>query len=178
MTNAARKPNGNTGKYRPSLSTLMNLCDTNYMLLLRLLADKEEVGEQRCFFISDFLSYTVEVKEVTKYTSLITIAQDALFLAKQKQTSNEKSSTKTNKSGLYCDSIFRPSMVIRLYHDARMAEVISSQDIRQVKPRYDYPNTQMHHPDEKQQMNVFLKEWLQLCHQLGQVKINFFDKEK
>jgi len=168
MTNAARKPNGNTAKYRPNLSTLMNLCETNYMLLLRLLADKEEVGEKRCFFISDFLSYTVTVKEVTKYTSLITIAQDAILFDNKEQ----------NPSGLYCDSVFRPSMLIRLYHDARMAEVISSQDIRQVKPRYDYPNTQMHHPDEKQQMNTFLKEWLQLCHQLGQVKLKFFDQNK
>jgi uncharacterized protein YqiB (DUF1249 family) len=176
MSNAGHKPNARTVKYRPNLSTLMNLCETNYMLLLRLLADKEEVGEQRCFFISDFLSYTAEVKEVTKYTSLITIAQDALFLAKQTQTSNEKLSTEDDPSGLYCDTVFRPSMVIRLYHDARMAEVISCQDIRQVKPRYDYPNAQMHHPDEKQQMNVFLKEWLQLCHQLGQVKLEFFDK--
>jgi hypothetical protein len=59
-------------------------------------------------------------------------------------------------------------MVIRLYHDARLAEVISNQDIRHIKPRYDYPNNQMHQPDEKQQINVFLKEWLQLSLQLGQ----------
>jgi hypothetical protein len=46
--------------------------------------------------------------------------------------------------------------------------VISNQDIRHIKPRYDYPNNQMHQPDEKQQINVFLKEWLQLSLQLGQ----------
>ncbi|TWX70408.1 DUF1249 domain-containing protein [Colwellia sp. C1TZA3] len=141
-------------KYRPHLPTLMTLFEVNYMLLLRVLADKEQVGEQRCFFISDFLSYRVRVDEVTKYTTLLTINQEA------------------NIQGYNLTELFRPKMVIRLYHDARMAEVISNQDVQQIKPRYDYPNNKMHLPDEKQQINYFLKEWLQLCLQLGQVQIN------
>jgi uncharacterized protein YqiB (DUF1249 family) len=140
-------------KYRPHLPTLMALCEVNYMLSLRLLADKELVGEQRLFFISDFLSYQVTVDEVTKYTSVITIYQQA------------------NIQGHNLAALFRPKMVIRLYHDARMAEVISSQDIRQIKPRYDYPNDAMHLPDEKQQISYFLKEWLQLCLRLGQTRL-------
>ena len=148
----------NTRKYRPKLSTLMNLCDVNYMLLLKLMADKEQVGQTRYFFISDFLSYELTVNEVTKYTTLVTVSQNALVL------------------GNNLSQLFNPKMSIRLYHDARMAEVISSQDISQVKPRYDYPNPQMHLPNEKEQINTFLKEWLQLCHELGQVKITLFDK--
>ena len=143
-------------RYKPSLSTLMNLCETNYMLMLKILSDRELVGETRSFFISDFLSYTLTVNEVTKYTSVIAISQNA------------------NVMGENLSELFKPSMVIRLYHDARMAEVISSQDIRQIKPRYDYPNSDMHQPDEKQQINLFLKEWLQLCLQLGQVNISLF----
>ena len=57
------------------------------------------------------------------------------------------------------------------FSDARMAEVISSQGIQQVKPRYDYPNKHMHQQDEKQQINQFLNEWLQLCLAHGQVKV-------
>lgn len=144
-------------RYQPRLSTLMNLCEINYMLMLRLLADNEKVGEQRSFFISDFLSYTLQVNEVTRYTSLVEISQDAVI------------------GDVKLSGLLRPKMVIRLYHDARMAEVISNQDIRQVKPRYDYPNSAMHLPDEKQQINMFLKEWLQLCHSLGQVKLSLFD---
>ena len=131
----------------------MNLCDVNYMLLIKLLADKEEVGQARKFFISDFLSYVVTVTEVTRYTTLITMSQDTIEMGKE------------------LSQLFQPKMVIRLYHDARMAEVITSQNIRQVKPRYDYPNSKMHLPDEKQQINMFLKEWLQLCHELGQVTV-------
>ena len=155
-----------TQKYRPKLSSLMNLCDTNYMLMLKLLANNENIGEQRSFFISDFLSYTLTVKEVTRYTSVVNISQDAQAFSVKENTSVDEE----NKNLLH---LFRPSMDIRLFHDARMAEVISSQDIRRVKPRYDYPNPDMHHPDEKQQMNQFLKEWLQLCLRLGKVDIAF-----
>lgn len=148
-----------TSQYRPNLSNLMSLCDVNYMMLLRLLADKEKVGEKRSFFISDFLTYSLEVNEVTRYTSLVTMTQDS-SIDKLKSSDNYP-----------FNDYLRPKMVIRLYHDARMAEVISNQDIKQVKPRYDYPNHAMHLPDEKQQINLFLKEWLQLSLQLGQSRL-------
>lgn len=140
-------------RYRPNLSSLMNLCAVNYMLLLRLVSENEKENYQKQFFISDFLSYTVSVKEVTRYTSLISIAQDATIL------------------GQHLAKLLQPSMVVRLYHDAQVAEVIKSQDVQHIKPKYIYPNDAMHQPDEKQQINQFLKEWLQLCHQFGQTKL-------
>lgn len=143
-------------KYRPNLTTLLNLCEVNYMLLLRIIANHEVVGEQREFFVSDFLNYRIAVNEVTRYTTLITINQQASI------------------EGYDLAEFFKPQMVVRLYHDARMAEVISNQYVSQIKPRYDYPNDRMHMPDEKQQVNCFLKEWLQLCLQLGQVKLPRF----
>ncbi|MDT0603623.1 DUF1249 domain-containing protein [Thalassotalea castellviae] len=156
-------PLNKTSQYRPNLSNLMSLCDVNYMMLLRLLADKEKVGEKRSFFISDFLTYSLEVNEVTRYTSLVTMTQDS-SIGREKLSNNS----------LFTDYL-RPTMVIRLYHDARMAEVISNQGIKQVKPRYDYPNQAMHLPDEKQQINLFLKEWLQLSLQLGQSRLLTID---
>ncbi len=125
------------------------------MMLLRLLSENEKAGEVRRYFISDFLSYSIIVDEVTRYTSLITMTQDAII------------------GGEKLSKYLRPKMVIRLYHDARLAEVLSNQDIRQIKPRYDYPNNTMHLPDEKQQINIFLKEWLQLSLQLGQTQFKF-----
>ena len=163
-------------KYRPHLPTLMALCDINYMLLLRLLANKEEVGEQRRFFISDFLSYRLVINEVTRYTSLITINQEAVFSVtnkSNKSNKNDKGDDKTqDRQNSQALTLLQPKMVVRLYHDARMAEIISNQDVKQVKPRYDYPNEKMHLPDEKQQINFFLKEWLQLCLQHGQEYIS------
>ncbi|WP_229817074.1 DUF1249 domain-containing protein [Thalassotalea profundi] len=123
------------------------------MMILRLLADKEHVGEERDFLISDFLRYRIKVDEVTRYTSLITMTQNTTVLSDT------------------LPDILKPKMVVRLYHDAKMAEVISNQDISKVKPRYDYPNKKMHLPDEKQQINLFLKEWLQLSLQLGRSSV-------
>lgn len=158
-------------KYHPRISTLMNLCASNYMLILRLLNssnDEEHVGDERCFFISDFLSYRIKTLEITRYTTLITISQQLPFAECEHQQGHENQSNDIFH-------LLQPRMTIRLYHDAKMAEVISNQDIRQVKPRYDYPNSNMHLPDEKQQINQFLKEWLQLCLKLGQVNVSFFE---
>jgi len=134
----------------------MSLCANNYFLLIKVQATQTELNEQRRFFINEQLAYAVTVNEVTRYTSLITFEQEYL---------NEDDASSTLLSGLH------PRMTIRLYHDAKMAEVISSQDISWVKPRYDYPNDKMHQQDEKQQINQFLNEWLHLCLRLGQVDV-------
>ena len=162
-------------KYHPKLSTLMSLCEINYMLLMRLLANNDEdiIGKERNFFISDFLAYNIKTLEITRYTSLISICQE-MPNANKEDVEHFKNLDKKNKKDLL-SSILHPKMTIRLYHDARMAEVISNQDIRQVKPRYGYPNNKMHLPDEKEQINIFLKEWLQLCLKLGQVNLSLFE---
>jgi len=150
--------NATKQNYQPNLVSLMTLCANNYMLLLKVLASKTALGESRHFFISDFLSYNVTIKEVTRYTSVVSFEQEIL------------STSFKNVPGIVASAL-HPRMTIRLYHDARMAEVLSTQDIRQVKPRYSYPNSQMHQQDEKQQTNQFLNEWLHLCLRLGQVNV-------
>lgn len=140
----------------------MSLCANNYFLFLKIQADQTQLYQQRHFFINDHLAYAITVNEVTRYTSLIKFEQKVLV---QKDVEQQKSANKTLLHSLH------PRMSIRLYHDARMAEVISSQDIHQVKPRYDYPNKQMHQQDEKQQINQFLNEWLHLCLTHGQVDV-------
>ena len=149
-------------RYQPNLVSLMSLCANNYFLLIKVQADQTKLHQQRNFFINDHLSYAITVNEVTRYTSLITFEQEA---HQQKEVDNVKSDNKTILHS------YHPRMSIRLYHDARMAEVISSQDIHQVKPRYDYPNKYMHQQDEKQQINQFLNEWLHLCLTYGQVDV-------
>lgn len=58
----------------------------------------------------------------------------------------------------------RASMTIRLYHDARSAEVVEYQGRKHfLRAAYDYPNADMRHPDEKAQINRFLGEYLSLC---------------
>ena len=153
-------------KYQPNLVSLMSLCANNYFLFLKIQADKTQSDQQRHFFINEHLAYAITVNEVTRYTSLITFEQKVLE-CKYFEQKNAKNKTLLNA--------FHPRMSVRLYHDARMAEVISSQDVHQVKPRYDYPNKHMHQQDEKQQINQFLNEWLHLCLTHGKVdtKVSF-----
>lgn len=59
---------------------------------------------------------------------------------------------------------FNPqTLMVRLYHDARMAEVVCMKRRKQLDGRYAYPNPQMFQPDEKYQLNHHLAEWLTHC---------------
>lgn len=61
-----------------------------------------------------------------------------------------------------------PRIVVRLYHDVSMAEIVSWDHHRYWLPTYAYPNTQMYHPDEKLALNQFLGEWLRFFLREGQ----------
>ena len=56
-----------------------------------------------------------------------------------------------------------PKLEVRVYHDARMAEVVGAEQARRLLAIYPYPNQAMHQPDEKNQLNQFLGEWLSHC---------------
>ncbi|WP_117235732.1 DUF1249 family protein [Vibrio maerlii] len=130
---AAKKP------YHVDLAGLMRIYETNYAKLNALLPAHAEVGDVRCYQVVN-VTYQLCVEEVTKYTTLVDICQ-----------SDEL-------------PVFPlPRMSVRLYHDARVAEVRSSNQLSQVKARYDYPNTRMMQKDEKFQTNQFLSDWLTFC---------------
>jgi len=134
---AVRRP------YHVDLAELMRVYETNYAKLNALLPTQPSVGDVRCYQASS-MSYQIRVGEVTKYTTLVDICQSDDV------------------------PIFPlPKMSVRLYHDARVAEVCSSQDLSRVKARYDYPNDKMVQKDEKAQLNRFLGDWLSFCLKYG-----------
>lgn len=51
-------------------------------------------------------------------------------------------------------------MGVRMYQDARLAEVLAYQRHRRFHPVYPYPNEHMYHPDEKRQANQLLSDLL------------------
>ncbi|MFA0715668.1 DUF1249 family protein [Vibrio splendidus] len=134
---AVKKP------YHVDLAELMLVYETNYAKLNALLPVGHEVGDVRCYQAVNMV-YQLTVNEVTKYTTLIDICQsDAM-------------------------PVFPlPKMSVRLYHDARVAEVCASGDFSRVKAKYDYPNTKLLQKDEKFQLNKFLGEWLTFCLKTG-----------
>ena len=132
-----------TRRYNMDLPAHMAECDANYLRLMKLFPD---LGEQdQASMGIDLNGSRFEVRlavlERSPYTTLVKLSQHPNIPWSHKA-----------------------SLTIRLYHDARSAEVVEFQGRRHfLKAVYDYPNVDMRHPDEKAQINRFLGEYLSLC---------------
>jgi uncharacterized protein YqiB (DUF1249 family) len=132
-------------RYRVDLVELQAACEANYARLMQLLpAMREAVGAQRRVALSQGEQalgvLALEVLETCPYTSTLSVRQEFSL-----------------------PWLPVPYMEVRVYHDARMAEVIGAQSARRFRGVYPYPNADMHQPDEKTQLNLFLGEWLSHC---------------
>ncbi|TVQ70517.1 MAG: DUF1249 domain-containing protein [Oceanospirillales bacterium] len=135
-------------KYVPDLTQQMAICQTNYGRILRLLPELQQTSSREfdlCYQARE-VQVSLWVEESFRYTSTVVMRQ-----------------TQTGGSP-WLES---PDIVVRLYHDARMAEVICTRRRRQYSGVYTYPNANMHQPDEKYQLNQFLAEWLTQCLSFG-----------
>jgi uncharacterized protein len=145
--------------YSIDLSAQMAVCDANFIRILQLLPSiefgiKRDISFNNQLSLNskhnDSLTTTLEVIESFKYTSTIRIA-------------NVSDQSAANASSYYQ----APEMLIRMYHDAKTAEVISYQQARYFKSKYPLPNKSMYQADEKEQINFFLSEWLSFCQKEG-----------
>ena len=126
-------------RYSPDLKGFIGNCEVNYLRFLRLLPtlDEQQFWSFGLATATDDLSkVTICVVERSKYTVTLRLIQES--------TLN--------------DWVPPPSITVRLYHDAHMAEVLSFQKNRYIHQRYEYPNQRMYQPDEKAQLNIFLGE--------------------
>ncbi|WP_301357723.1 DUF1249 domain-containing protein [Stutzerimonas nitrititolerans] len=131
-------------RYRVDLLELQAACEANYLRLMRLLPQMHTSQDARRVAMSQgdrLLGVLVlQVLENCPYTSTLRITQEHCL-----------------------PWLPVPQMEVRVYHDARMAEVICAENTRRFRGIYAYPNAQMHQPDEKTQLNLFLGEWLGHC---------------
>lgn len=127
-------------KYVPHLSSMQAVCASNYASLLCLLPDCDEQDLTYKFEINKKLSYQIKILESSRYTSGVELRQL-----------------------MGGPAYMTPEMHVRLYHDARMAEVIKFQHIGALQASYQYPNLKMHQKNEKEMVNRFLSEWLKFC---------------
>ncbi len=131
-------------RYVPDIAKFGAICEANYVQLCRLL-NGLETGDCVRYGLHHADSHLgvirIEVKEASRYTNLVLLEQ-------------------TQAAGKWLNN---PRLSVRLYHDARMAEVISSTNHPRVEAVNGYPNKKMHLPDEKLQLNSFLAEWLNFC---------------
>lgn len=127
-------------RYIPDFPEMMRLSETNYAQLQRLLPRQLNTGCDVTYQVKD-KHYRLCIEESTRYTTRVKISQ-----LSQLETFLEL-----------------PTLSVRLYHDARVAEVCSTQHIYHFKGSYDYPNKKLYQRDEKHQINQFLAEWLRYC---------------
>lgn len=138
-------------KYRPKLPDFLSLCERNFAQLSPLLPAERVVGERQLIGLDDASYFRLELLEVCPFTTVLRIAPLAATAMDAEQDW----------------PALQPAFDVRLYHDARLAEVISCHGRRGLKAVYDYPNTEMLQPDEKRQVNRLLGDWLRLCRQQG-----------
>ena len=142
-----------TRRQRLDISQLHAECGLNYVRMLRLLPSSVQVGTHIRVDFADGPNsgMLLRVVEVTKYTYLITIVAD----------------------GSRPKWLPEIEVKVRIYHDARMAEVVEWCSDRTI-PWLLCENSGMQARDEKWQWNAFLSDLLAhgLKHGMSKVNVN------
>lgn len=141
---------GRRGKaaYRVDLPTYHADCDANYLRLCKLMPELASNHSWRYRMPGGTLE--VSVVERSRYTTEVSLHASA--------------ADSGNKDSKYW--LTPPPITVRLYHDARMAEVVAVDGQGPVGGdglNFRYPNPAMHNEDERQQVNRYLSEWLAHC---------------
>tara|TARA_R100000306_G_scaffold62333_1_gene68714 strand:+ start:8408 stop:8875 length:468 start_codon:yes stop_codon:yes gene_type:complete len=145
-------------RYTPDIAELGATCEANYLRLSKLRPaelDSVDTLHYELFAEGHYLGVIkLSLTERSRYTDTILLEQ-------------------THAAGRWLND---PHMLVRIYHDASMAEVISAQGHLRIDGFNDYPNDNMHLPDEKSQLNKFLAEWLSICLRYGHRKNSLDDQ--
>jgi uncharacterized protein len=137
-------------RYRVDLPELISQGEENYARLMRLMRALGD-QDQLVVAVDDARTLQVRVLERCPYTTEVSLQQDTLHAL-----------------------LPGPALTVRLYHDARLAEVTGATPFQRVSARHDYPNPAMHQPDEKHQWNRFLGEWLSHVADRGRLNIDIW----
>jgi uncharacterized protein YqiB (DUF1249 family) len=134
-------------RYSIDLRARMAVCDANYIRILKLFPDQEPLA-RRVFALpfGNGMHHTLvqlKITEKFRYTSTLalTMSNDAL-------------------AGIWFTP---PCMLVRLYHDACTAEVVSYQETPVSSIETLAAMNRAFSINEKEEVNLFLAEWLSLC---------------
>ncbi|WP_067518917.1 DUF1249 domain-containing protein [Endozoicomonas ascidiicola] len=146
MSHFHRKP-----KYQVNLIRFQAVCETNYQRLMKLLpalseSSFEKQSQESTFYFPALFHLDqqspawlrVNIVNRSPYTTLLELDMSLSWIT----------------------SVTPPTAEVRLYHDVMMAEVVYQKSSQRVESRYEYPNPSMHQPNEKEQHNFFLAQWL------------------
>ena len=142
-------------RFRVDLPTYHADCDANYLRLCKLMP--ELANNQSWRYQIPHGTLEVAVLDRSRYTTEVSLQASA-----PESGDNES------------DWLMPPPITVRLYHDARMAEVVKVSGQGTVGSdglNFRYPNPAMHNEDERQQVNRYLSEWLAHCLANGRAEV-------
>jgi uncharacterized protein YqiB (DUF1249 family) len=126
---------------RPSLGSMLDLCDENYALLMRMAPGLVGLRNRHVCRVEGGMDLFMEIRGQTPYTSLIRLTY------------------RFEEAGAMVDD---PAALLRAYHDAHQLEVI---EMRQLAlPLVTRPD--MTSLERKWRLNLFLSKWLGHCCQM------------
>jgi uncharacterized protein YqiB (DUF1249 family) len=124
------------------LPALMELYELNYIQLRRLVPDLDAVQERSVSKVNGALDLYLTIRERTRYTTTLNLSYHFV------------------EAG---DSYLAPDVVVRMYHDAQLAEVIShSRRHGRLPAEYDRFRSR-YSLATKWHVNRFLHKWLGYC---------------
>ena len=131
-------------RHSVDLAGHIQACEINYHRLIGLLPGLRDGCDYWTYEAGNTanIKILIQLKESAPYTSVVKITQV--------------------QSGTDL-----PYLVLRLCHDADVAEVIEWEGHKYWESEYQYPNPKMYQPDEKQALNRFLGDWLVFCRNHG-----------
>lgn len=144
--------NPRPAKQHYRLRNATRLHETNFLKLQRVIPSIRDISKQLSYHGKDNSTLSIDVVDRSKYTTT--------FLLELQQHNSQS-------------WLSNLQMKVRIYHDANVAEVLSFQNRHRLDSRYEYPNPQMYHRNEKWQINDFLGDWLDHC-----LRNNFIFTEK
>ncbi|MCR8922454.1 DUF1249 domain-containing protein [Dasania sp. GY-MA-18] len=141
-------------KQTTDLAGQMAECEANYARVMKLMPEMADEN-QRQFWVQlpgeQSVRFRLKVLERCAYTTIMEFSQIG-----------------SNFTG-QLDWAPAPHFTLRVYHDARMAEVSAFHGNHRLRSHYNYPNKAMYQRDEKAQLNQLLGQWLRHCLDFGHV---------
>ncbi|MFC3852323.1 DUF1249 domain-containing protein [Salinispirillum marinum] len=135
--------------YVPDLKAQAAICEGNFARLRRCLPD---------FTVGQDVNFVLESAQHLSADITLTVIERFRYTASVEITVHQHQVP---------DYVARQTFMVRVYLDANTAEVVTFARRGSFQGVYPYPNPDMFHADEKDQLNRWLSEWLQLLFSHG-----------
>lgn len=142
--------------YKPDLHELLSQCELNYKLIVQVCPslnkaglnaglNQQEIKKNQLTVESDLVRLEFEIIDIAKYTTTMILMIKSPILIK---------TAKINKitNGI--------ELIVRIYHDAKMLEVMEGSGPSTLKAIYHPASNNIKPMDEKRQINRFVGECL------------------